>query len=124
MKPRRRIRSLKLIVVVSFFLLGCGGRFAEVEMDVVPLVEYDGWVEKGYCMGMDGSVSNVLVGGVMSSPVPLCKRGDIVMHTHPVWGERTANFVDFGVWEEYWKRYGNRMYGVSGNGWVKVYEVK
>jgi hypothetical protein len=46
------------------------------------------------------------------------------MHTHPVWAERVANFVDFGVWEEYHKRYGNRLYGVSGNGWVRIYEVK
>ena len=93
-------------------------------MDVVPQVEYSGWVEKGYCMDFGGGVSNVLVGGVMSSPMPLCGRSDIVMHTHPVWAERVANFVDFGVWEEYWKRYGNRLYGVSGNGWVKIYEVK
>jgi hypothetical protein len=59
----------------------------------------------------------------MTSPMPLCNQTDIVMHTHPIWAEQCANFVDYAVWTEYSHRYGNTLFGVSGDRWTKIYEV-
>lgn len=110
-------------LALVFILTGCGGQFHQVQFDAVPALQYESWTEKGYCMTDGGDVHNVQIGGAMSSPMPLCNRADIVMHTHPVWAERMANFLDYGVWEEYHKRYGNTLYGVSGDGWVKIYAI-
>jgi hypothetical protein len=72
---------------------------------------YDKWREKGYCLAKD-RVYNVQEGGMMSAPVPLCEKSDVVMHTHPLWAEKWANFVDVWVWEEYHRRYEGKRFGI------------
>jgi len=114
--------AMKTLIILLFLLLSCCG-FRQVQIDVIPKIEYQSWTEIGYCMKESGETYNVLVGSSTSAPMPLCNRADIVMHTHPVWAERFANFWDFHVWQIYRKRYGNLLYGVSGKNWIEIYET-
>lgn len=120
----RSLVILSLLVVTS---CASGYRVSEwLNVDAQTLISlnalYDSWWEKGMCVAWD-KVYNVQQGGWMTSPVPLCEKGDIVLHSHPWWGEPGANFNDVWVWDEYWKRYGNRKYGIMfGPDKFKVYE--
>jgi hypothetical protein len=120
-RNRQKRWMLSLLIGLSTLLLACGSHFRQIKTDIQPQLQYESFVEKGFCMTQSGEVHNVLPGGAMSSPMPLCNRADIVMHTHPCWAERMANFADFHVWDIYHARYGNDLYGVSGDGWIKIY---
>lgn len=112
--------------LISFLLLmtimGCGYQLTAIKVEL-PNGFYDQWSEKGFCWSQ-GKISNVHQGGIMSSPIPVCNSDAIVIHTHPVWAERGANFVDFAVWNEYRSIYGNELFGVCGDEWCKIYAFK
>jgi len=82
---------------------------------------YDPWMEKGFCVS-SYEVHNILDGGWMSYPLPICNFTEIVFHTHPIWAENGANILDGLIWDEYNRRFGNKKYGVMlGIDEFKVY---
>ena len=113
-------------LLLCLLLSSCAG--APINMNIAPkaMVEmnsiYNPVVEKSWCLTSSG-IQNVLTGGPFSSPMPICNRADIVMHSHPIYAESEANFLDWGVWGEYKNRYGNDLYGVmAGENSFKFYE--
>ena len=116
------MRYVFLFVALTF-ILSCSNFLLIKEIDPTNEMSsiYEPFIEKGFCLSPSG-IYNIQVGGWMSAPMPLCNKSDTVMHTHPIWAEQFANFIDFIVWEEYYKLYGNVLFGVEGKGWVKVYE--
>lgn len=72
---------------------------------------YNPFLEKAWCLNSSG-VQNIIIGGPITCPMPLCARADIVMHSHPVFGEATANFLDWHVWGKYKEIYGNTTFGI------------
>ena len=102
-----------LILIPFLILIGCvPGTKYRTSSDQEAL--YDPWVEIGYCLDPStGEVSNIVTGGWMSCPMPLCPIGDIVIHTHPVWAEKFANILDLIGWEIYHEKYGNDLFGIQ-----------
>lgn len=136
MHPYRRLRNtlyfwtgFAAVMLLWPLLHSCAHGYTitrELPAEVVPQVNalYQPFRETGFCLGPDGP-HNIHVGSWMSSPMPICNPGDIVFHTHPVWAEKGANFVDLHVWGIYRKRYGHTRYGiVLGLDDFKVYEVR
>ena len=119
------MKKLFMLILLLMILSNCRG-FHRVELDV-PLQSqelYQNWREIGFCLKHSGAYYNIQQGGFMSSPVPLCNECDIVTHTHPIWAERGANFLDFSVWQKYHDRYGNTLFGVlCSGGEFKFYEI-
>lgn len=114
-------------ILLLLLCSSCATNFIQVNVDVSPPImqqivdEYNPVVEKGFCVSLDKGVYNVVYGNPIFSTMPLCNRSDIVMHTHPVWGEPWASFIDDNGWSEYQTLYGNLIYGIVGVGWVKFY---
>lgn len=108
-----------LVLLAALLLTGCGAMDYNIHrnIDVPPAAVaqmndlYNPFLEKGFCVGSDG-VYNILVGGFMFSEVPLCGRADIVMHTHPFWGEKWANWIDTHAWDQYFETYKGWRFGI------------
>jgi len=105
--------------LLASLLTGCGvmdyniHRTVDLPADVIAQMNtlYNPLIEKGFCVGSRG-VYNVLDGGLMWSEVPLCGQADIVMHTHPFWGEKWANWIDTYAWDQYYARYKGWRFGI------------
>ena len=99
-------------ILLFLFLSACA--YSPILKSSVPMKDiYKNWVEIGYCLHTDGSVSNIHKGGWMTSPLPLCNHSETVMHTHPVWAENAANFFDISIFNKYKEIYGNDLFGVQ-----------
>ena len=77
-----------------------------------------------FCLSPDQEIYNVLNGGWMSSPMPLCEKDATVIHSHPWWAESGANSYDLWMFKKYHERYGNTKFGVMKRDWYRVYEVR
>lgn len=116
---------MKTLLISILFMAGCAGQPIAMNLNPNAIAQaneiYSPFIEKSFCVSGAG-IHNVLIGGPFSSPIPLCNKGDIVMHTHPSYAESGANFLDCGVWGEYQKRYGNTLFGVmAGKNDFRIY---
>ena len=116
------------VFLILLFLAGCAGR--PIPYTLPPHVEkqmeeiYAPWKEKGFCVCPVHGIYNVQAGSLFFSPMPICGSGAIVFHSHPVIGERGANFLDWHVWKIYQSRYGHDLYGVLlSGGEYKIYQM-
>jgi hypothetical protein len=132
---RKLLITMALVIFfgwLAFLLYGCGvsdytiHRDLKVSQHAIDQMNelYNPLIEKGFCVSRD-EVYNVLVGGLMFSEVPLCRRTDIVMHTHPFWGEKWANWLDTAAWDEYYEKYQGWRFGIMmGPGDFLLYDHK
>jgi hypothetical protein len=122
------MKKLIMILLMCILVSGCAINYKTVDVNIKSevmdqmMAEYNPVLEKGFCMDLDKGVHNIIMGGPAWSEMPLCNRTDIVMHTHPIFGEPWASIIDEMGWTEYTSRYGNTTYGIVGFGWIKFYE--
>jgi len=85
---------------------------------------YSSTQEKSFCLSSTG-IHNIIEGNFLSVPLALCKKTEVVVHTHPFVGEEEAMYFDIKAWEEYNKKYGNWVFGImSGPGKLKIYVLE
>ena len=80
-------------------------------------------MERAFCLSPNG-IYNVVDGSITGVMLPICACGEpgtIVMHTHPLWGEPGANFVDGWAFDVNHFVSGCQTYGVVGFGWMWFY---
>ncbi len=112
-----------IILMVATIIISCAPLMYKAGTTPEMKKLYKPWQEIGFCLTRTGKIQNIQLGGWMTAPIPICNKSDIVMHTHPVWGEPMANFWDVYIWGEYKKVYGVKEYGVMKYRWYKVYEI-
>ena len=110
------MRNASAIVFMLFLSCCAHGYTVTTDVPYPTVVQqvnalYQPFREVGFCLNAGGP-HNIHVGSWMSAPMPICYPGDIVFHTHPVWAEQWASFVDLHVWKIYRKRYGHTQYGI------------
>lgn len=117
-------QKIGILITVLFFITGCA--IAEYKADTTMAMKglYRPWQEIGFCLLPDGQIRNIQIGTVMTAPIPICNKGDIVMHTHPIFADPFASPGDVSNWKEYKRVYGIREYGIMKKHWYKVYEIK
>lgn len=124
--------KLKMLLLTMLLLCSCSTvKYTEItNISISPKIMeqmntlYDPFLEKSFCLSST-EVHNILQGTLFTTPMPICKRSDIVVHSHPFIAEQSPNFIDLNAWSEYRKRYGNDMFGLLlGPNKLKVYELR
>jgi hypothetical protein len=115
-----------LLAILILCSSGCSAAPLQVSLSPEAVSQanevYNPLIETAFCVSSNG-IHNVVTGGPFSCDMPICDRADIVFHTHAIFSESGANFLDWSVWGKYKARYGNDLYGVmAGRDIFLVYE--
>jgi len=121
----------KLIISMAILAMLSGCAYStRVDMQFNNNVEaemselYSAIHEKSFCLG-DNGIYNVLDGTLFSVVMPVCDKGDIVFHTHPMYAEPFPSFTDEDAWKKYRSLFGNKYYGILfSRTRYKIYKVQ
>ena len=115
---------VSVILIFTFFTTGCMS-YVKVETDVPTDVSdtfHNFSKEKSFCLRTDGSCYNILTGGFKGVIPPICKPGDIMVHTHPFGTAQST--MDEALWDKYQEIYNVDTFGIVFQGGTKFYRHK
>lgn len=117
-----------LLVFLFLFLVGGCVPSKMMQLNAKQLEQvnavYDPSRECAFCLSSEG-ITNFQMGDWMSTPFPVCKRTEVMVHTHPWYAEKDVGYLtwDWYAWGVYKERYGNDLFGLMiGPGEIKLYE--
>jgi len=101
----------------GIFLILAMGCATGITIKATPEMEqlYPNWHEISYCLDSDMIISNIVEGNFAWVYLAACNQDEVVIHTHPWWGDRYLNPSDYSIFKQYRKLYGNRLYGIQYN---------
>ena len=123
-KIRKDMGEMIIRLLIVVMLMGCAGG---VTLKSTPeMVEiYPAWYEISYCLSPEMEITNIVEGNFMWVYLAFCNHGEIVMHTHPWWGDAWASLSDVMLFNDYHELYGNELFGVQfAGGTYTVYTIK
>jgi len=85
---------------------------------------YRPYQEIAFCLSPGGRIYNILYGGFMSVPMPFCQSKDIPVHSHSIFSENFANFLDIQTWKNYRKKFGHTKFGLMIRNKIKIYHIQ
>lgn len=116
MKPKKAT----LMILIFPLLLSCAYA-PKIKTTSVMKYLYQPYREISFCLPPEGKIHNLIAGGYFSVPLALCNKGDISMHSHPVYSPGVTSIVDWLTWEWRRSKYGDDCFGVMKKDFYRVY---